>query len=149
MPFVPLWLSKRSPETNLLWRSAYEPRVLEGVSVPAEDGVLLGAFDFRAQAELGIWWRLLESAGLISQTRIRIFSSSWQAADQKTLEAVFPRSWQAQIELVTDDQFWTQLIQPDRPERAFAARIKGGMAEMLVIGTPTEEVWERFSRETI
>jgi hypothetical protein len=109
--------------------------------------VLVGGFDLRAQAEFGIWWRLLESAGLADRSVIYLFSAEWTDKDLRLARAVLPRSLHDRLRLVADEAgAWRDLIEPDRPERSFAAIVRGPEAELLVIGPPTEDVWERFER---
>lgn len=127
----------------MLWRTSYEPRVLRDAEAPSGEGLLLGAFDVRAQSEIGVWTRLFDEAGL--DYRIRLFRDEWTEKERRTVDAVFPPSVRARIELATE-RGWAETVAPDRPERTFAALIQEGRAKMLVIGPPTEEVWEEFSR---
>jgi hypothetical protein len=39
------------------------------------------------------------------------------------------------------------LIRPDRPERSFAGILRDGAFDMLMVGIPTEEAWDRFMQK--
>jgi len=129
----------------VLWRTPYKPRVLERSSVPGlPDGICLGIFDARAQSELGIWLRLFESAGIDRSTHIVAVGLK----DRRKVETVLPPSRHGQLLLLADEEKTiSNLINPDRPERSFAAIVRHGFAPLLVVGAPTEEVWERFEAE--
>lgn len=133
----------------MLWRRTYEPRVAEGVALPdstISTSILLGAFDARGQAELGIWLRLLESASLDRHVSLAFIRPAWTPKDRRLVEAIIPPSRRTQIAWVEDPEGkWAAVIQPDRPERCFAALLSDGVADMLIVGPPTEDVWERFS----
>jgi hypothetical protein len=61
------------------------------------------------------------------------------AAKRADIEAVTPPSRRNLTFLADDPHQWRALIEPDRVDRAFAVA-----GNLLVIGAPTEEVWERF-----
>ena len=127
----------------MLWREAYRPRLIEDALLPGapSTGIVLGGFDLRAQAELGIWWRLLETASLLTAARLVLILPE----EDEIVTKVLPRSWAANLSVVRNGgEAWRALIQPDRPERSFAAITRGGMAPLVVVGPPTEDVWERF-----
>jgi hypothetical protein len=60
------------------------------------------------------------------------------------LEAVLPPSVFARTTVSEPVADWRNLIHPDRPERSFAVLENGSTIEMLVVGPPTEDVWEEF-----
>ncbi len=125
------------------WRDAYEPIVAHDIPRPAlipddiSRSAWLGGFDLRCISELGVWLRLFEDAGY--QPNIRFFLDSSQPLDTVLPPSVFARTTVS--EPVAD---WRNLIQPDRPERSFAVLGNGTTIEMLVVGPPTEDVWEEF-----
>lgn len=125
------------------WRDAYQPIVAHDITCPTltppENSRLawLGGFDLRCISELGVWLRLFEDAGY--QPGIRLFLDASQP-----LEAVLPPSVFARTMVSGPIADWRQLIQPDRPERSFAVLGDGSTIEMLVVGPPTEDVWEEF-----
>lgn len=128
----------------MLWRPAYKPRVLRGTSLPSPvEGPFVGAFDLRAQSELGIWLRLFDEAEISAP--ILLTQPEWTAAQRRMGSAVFPPSRQGQVVWNEDPSgHWADLVQPDRPERSFAGIGVDGTASIFVIGPPTEEVWEEF-----
>ena len=132
----------------MLWRDSYAPRVLEGVAVPQspvvrldghslalEGKAIIGAFSLKATSELGIWRRLFESAEWPSVTLLVS-----EKEDPRLLRAVtetFPKSIHESVAITTDSNGeWRDLVEPDRPERAFAL-----VGDRLIIGAPTEDVW--------
>jgi hypothetical protein len=129
----------------MLWREPYRPQVLEEVSLPsspASSRIILGAFDLRAQREIGVWLRLLTEAGLAGATQIVLFGPASMFA---AAEAVFPPSLHNQMVHVEDlEGDWRRLLKPENSERSFAMVLDGALAKILVIGTPTEEVWDEF-----
>lgn len=142
----------------MIWRVGYCTRELEAVVAPpfrattldgilideTFAGILMGGFDPRAQSELGIWRRLLEEADLGVDCLTVLILESLGPKAEAAVRAMVPQSqWHGfAIARCTDE--WIDLIQPDRPERSFAAMIRGGILNPLMIGIPTEEAWDRF-----
>ena len=141
----------------MLWRTPYQTLRAENVDLPSlngvflsgepwvalDDFVLVGAFDFRGLGEIGIWTRLLDEAGI--GVVVGFFESNWQAQERSLLEASIPYSQQGHTLLANDPRGeWLDLITPDRPERAFAAVVKGHSAAVLMAGAPTEGAWDDF-----
>lgn len=140
----------------MLWRPAYEPRELTQVELPPLAGrtlegapwalvpgaVLLGAFDARAQSELGVWRRLFQSEAIVPAV---VFFSSRPERTRRDLLALVPPTQHGATAVAEDsERRWEALIQPDRPERSFAAIAREGKSPLVTIGTPTEEAWDRF-----
>lgn len=126
----------------MLWRQPYQPRVLEAVRVEGlPDGILVGVFDPLGQAELGVWLRLFESAGQDRQVKILAIGMP----SPRKFEAILPPSRHSQV-VWRDEGGLAQTLAIDKPERSFAAIVTGGIADLLVVGLPTEEVWERFEQ---
>ncbi len=103
----------------------------------------IGAFELAALSEIGVWTKLLHSAGIPSH--VLIFANDPGPKIQRSLQTSFPPSRLQDIILVDDSgEQWRNFIQPDRPERAFAMHVRDGMAEPLMVGPPTEEAWDLF-----
>jgi hypothetical protein len=95
-----------------------------------EGHVFIGAFAAGAR-EVGIWQRLIGP-----DADIVYFDTPEEA-----IRAVTPRSREGKA-YVADPAVsaaWRELVQPDRMDRAFAMA-----GNHLVVGAPTEEVWETF-----
>lgn len=117
----------------------YAPRVLEGAACPTpearsltgqpfEGTMFVGAFT-PAAIEVGIWVRLIGP-----DCPVIYFGVDEAAARQVAPPSRYPNTFVA-----SRDDFFRDLVRPDRPERAFAVA-----GTLIVIGAPTEEVWERF-----
>jgi hypothetical protein len=143
----------------MLWREPYAPRVLEGVEVPfldamplypgaplpGRDFALIGGFSGWAIGEMGTWTRLFLDGNL--PAFVAFIDQIWSPQAVQDLGNSIASSAHRTTLVVSDSQDqWRTLIQPDKPERAFAAIIRDSVAEMLVIGPPTEDVWEEFAR---
>ena len=142
----------------MLWRAAYntwEPapapipemigRNLHGQLLNLDGQVVLcGGFDLRASAELGVWRRLLQSL----DTPIKLWTiyllPDQTSSDEAALASMTPKSLWSNTYLARSTSEWSELIQPDRPERSFAALAMNGVLDPLMIGLPTEEAWYRF-----
>ena len=118
---------------------------LEGESfAPQGNYLILGGFDLRAQAEIGVWRRLVQqSASVISCVTIYFLDRS-DASGREALEAMTPLSQWSTTAVAESTSHWLELIQPDRPERSFAGLIRDTTIDPLMIGMPTEEAWDRF-----
>lgn len=131
----------------MLWRSAYVPRILRSVPLPNgsdQPRVCVGGFDLKALGEIGIWQRLLDGTDAANRYRIQLFGDG-ATFPPRLVRAVIPPSQRDRFEIVeAATREWKELVAPDRPERSFAAVIREGKADLLVIGAPTEEVWDEF-----
>ena len=141
----------------MLWRPTYETRIRRGLALPRLEGLtldggetatptsgsLLGAFDPRASAELGVWRRLLDEAEL---TAFTVFvRPAWTPRERRALALATAPGQHSRTLLVEDPSgSWASVIETDRPERAFAAVVRDGTAEPLMVGLPTEEAWDEF-----
>lgn len=137
----------------MVWREAYRTLLARDLDLPAlslgvEFDVLLGGFDFRAIAQMGVWERLL-AADAPDVPWVQVFFLDKPRSDDATLlESIVPPSRIDRSFLVYEDvPAWQDLIQPDRPESAFAAVISGDRARIVMKGLPTEEAWEAFLDE--
>ncbi len=141
----------------MLWRPTYETRIRRGFALPRLEGLtldggeaatpttgaLLGAFDPRAGAELGVWRRLLDEAGLSAFT---VFvRPAWTPRERRALALATAPAQHPWTLLVEDPgESWASVIETDRPERAFAAVLHEEVTEPLMVGLPTEEAWDEF-----
>jgi hypothetical protein len=137
----------------MLWREHYEPRVLTSVLVPKGlpkvvsevTYVIVGGFGLAAISDQGVWWKLLKSSFKQDTCIYRIFiSQAWTPKKERDANAMIPPSEKSSLILTEDYDQWCEIIQPDKPERGFAALVHQGKMQTLVIGPPTEEVWESF-----
>ncbi|RYG49262.1 hypothetical protein EON79_01890 [bacterium] len=116
---------------------AYVPRVERDTSVPpVPDGFYLGGFSPLAQSELGVWRRLMASRA--APYSLLLFGPGW--------DAVLPASLLALRFEGASEPLWLGRIAPDRPERSFCVVVREGVAKILVIGPPTEDVWEEVEK---
>jgi hypothetical protein len=144
----------------MLWREHYEPVVKQNLVLPvsklewlrgeARDtshSVWICGFGLNAVADQGVWWRLMQSEFQVDPDVYRVFiRQDWTTKQKRDALASVPPSEHSTTLLMSDSQnSWKNLIQPDKPERGFAVVIKGQLIERLVIGPPTEEVWEAYS----
>lgn len=129
----------------MLWRESYRPNVRYNVPLPGlADGIVVGVFDVHGLREQGVWLRLLESAGADHTARLLFAIDSPSPRQKRDITSLLPPSRHPQIEWLEDGEALKAVIAPDHRERAFAAIIREGIAVQLVVGPPTEEVWERF-----
>ena len=156
---MPNWIQpwpKRS--CKMLWRAKYstwEPHAatmppLEGIALDESPFkasgrfVVLGGFDLRAQAEIGVWKRLLAEA----QPGVRIWTvyllESGRASKLTMVQSMTSKSEWPTTVVAESTALWRELIQADRPERSFAGLVSGVVIDPLMIGVPTEEAWDRF-----
>jgi len=142
----------------VIWRNSYQALDLGSIQAPNVIGetlsgdafeltsptLLLGAFDFRGASELGVWSRLCQSESFgISTTFAYFLSRRSREIIQLAKDMTSPSLHSATV-LVWESQLWHEIIQPDRPERSFGCLIKDGVAEPILVGTPTEEAWDYF-----
>jgi hypothetical protein len=131
----------------MVWRRAYETREIGPVACPLLSAalisgtalvlpqacVLMGGFDLRAQAELGVWRRLIPDA-----ITVYFLDSA------TSLRAMTPRSQWDSVAHAPPSEEWADFIAPDRPERSFAGVLRNGEFQILMVGMHTEEAWDRL-----
>ena len=145
----------------MLWKATYETRVLrsvelhriEGRTLDGQDGAapvegaMLGAFGPFATAELGVWRRLLEEAYPQRRVPTVLVRAAWTERERRTLAVSTAPSLHPWTLLANDPAgAWSAAVGPDRAERAFGAIVRGGVAELAMIGLPTEDAWDEFRR---
>lgn len=138
--------------------AAYRTRVVPEIRLPLEppfrtlDGprdlpeflVLIGVFDLRGLGEGELWRRLMASEFGDSAP---VFTALIASIAIGEAESAVPKSRHASTLLIDDpDGKWQSIAEPDRPERSFAAVVRGGLARPLMVGAPTEDAWDTFSR---
>ncbi len=143
----------------MLWREPYTPRLLSDIAVPplsmmplypgadspGPKYALIAGFSLWAIGEMGIWHRLFLDGGFQSATAF--IDQDWSPKAIQELGDSVPSSSHRNNYVISDpDALWRQLIEPDKPERSFAAIIRDEVAERVVVGPPTEDVWEEFAR---
>ena len=147
----------------MLWKPTYETRVLRGVALPrlegrtldGQDGAapvegsMLGAFGPFATAELGVWRRLLEEAYPERRVPTVLVRAAWTERERRTLAVATAPSLHPWTLLANDPSSgWSAAVGPDRAERAFGAVVRAGVAELLMVGLPTEEAWDAFREKS-
>ena len=111
--------------------------------------VWICGFGFAAIADQGIWWKLFQS-DFPGDSRIRrvFFVDEITPEGEQLALSLVPRSEADQVRLIADmDHAWRNLIQPDNEQRGFAIMFDNGAIPIMMIGPPTEDAWEEFSRE--
>ncbi len=138
----------------MAWRDAYRPvvrqdfdapsllkaRSLAGREVPdPEIQVFCGAMSLNAVPQLGVWQRLFaEDAPGLAGWFQGVFA---EAAQEELVEASVPKSLHSETLLITPDSAWVEALQNDFGAQTFCwCRTP----KLLVIGLPTEEVWEQI-----
>lgn len=139
----------------MLWRSAYRTLVARDLALPPVHlaggdpwppearYVLLGGFDLRAYRQMQIWLRLLQAEATGTPTRLLFLRPSWDAKDLAAMQAMIPESLASQTYAALEEG-WRALIDPDTPERAFAAIVENERSSLTMKGAPTEEAWDAF-----
>ncbi len=142
----------------MLWRSSHQIRQSVDVPlpplsgnclsgepwVPRDEFVLVGALGLHGLGEMEIWLRVLETVAIPKV--FAVFRETWAQQEISTLDASVPRSRHANTLIVADPEGdWQDLLAPDSPNRAFAAFVRGKVAEILMLGLPTEEALDTFT----
>ena len=144
----------------MLWRTPYQTRELGPIAVPpiigttlagdpVQDGVIqlvLGAFDPKAQLELGVWLRLMSAEVPKLPCWTVFFIESLTDKLRRDIFTMTPSSRHNLTVISTVTADWRNIVQPDRPERSFGTLIKCGVGNPLMVGTPTEEALDRFKQ---
>lgn len=137
----------------MLWRPAYQTLVARDLTLPPipfgpNIQILIGAFDFHAMREMSLWRRLVEADASHANWAQAFFFPNPGSREAEMLDSMVPASQRERTFIGNDDdEAWRNLVQPDRPEQAFAAVIKGNEARIMMKGIPTEEAWDAFLKE--
>ena len=63
----------------------------------------------------------------------------------ETLKQITPRSrWAQTVVIVDPEGLWQTLVHPEDDDHAFALIQNEERAELIMVGPPTEDAWERF-----
>jgi hypothetical protein len=145
----------------LLGKEPYRPRVALDVDLPpivgmplsavdsreiSGNAVVIGAFGLEAGREIGIWQRLLDSQPKLASLSITLLvKQAWSARDIRLArDSLAPSRHDSTWAASDPERRWVAVVGPDRPERAFAAVVRGAHAHLLMVGAPTEEGWDMF-----
>lgn len=142
----------------MLWRTGYQTIVRNDVVIPESRiwdltgevvnvaGPIAFALGFSARSfqQREVWRRLFEAelpipfwTGVISEDNL--------AESTELLQAMTPKSrWSSTVVVLDPQRAWRNLIEPEDEERCFALISRGNTADVVMIGPPTEEAWERF-----
>lgn len=111
--------------------------------------VCIASFGFAAIGDQNLWWKLFQS-DFPDDSRIRrffIFEAA-EVEDVNMVQSLVPPSESDRCFVIEDPScVWANLVKPDKEHHAFAAIIENGMIPLMMIGPPTEDAWEEFSRE--
>ena len=119
----------------MLWRAGYTPEVRTDAVVPRLDirpeiRCIAGCFGPQDYRDIDIWRRLFESAGF-----------DYRLLCPPELSEMFPPSVTSKLFPVSELQPWQNAV---GSTRVFAFVKSDGPTPFLVIGPPTEDVWEKF-----
>ena len=120
----------------MLWRESYRPRVIREparTQFSDESLPIVGSFNLEASREVEIWWRLFEDEfpGLLVEV-----------LPEALREQAFHLRAPSRQSRIRFDTKALGLVSNLDHGRAFCAIVREGMAELIVIGPPTEEVWD-------
>ena len=123
----------------MLWRESYSPRLIrEKIRTPFSDEslLLIGSRSLSASREVEIWWRLCEEDFMGFAVEVL------PEACQDEAGILRAGSRQARIRFNSEA---LSIVQELPDDRAFCAVVRDGIAELIVVGPPTEEVWDEAS----
>lgn len=110
---------------------------LDGASQPLP-GVFFGAVSVRAFRELALWQKLAASEALDYRLLLAIPTSELELIPQ-----LFPPSQRSLI-LLGEPIGWQAWRGKSEETKSFGVVVREGMAKLVVLGLPTEEVWDEF-----
>lgn len=145
----------------MIWRAEYVTPYLEKVVLPVPTGESLEGvpfdmnrlhtwtfgFDLRSLVEQERWNRLLLAGGLpdVRSAQSVVLPHPWDETMRATLAEITPRSRHGRTFALTEAEgALADLVEPDRPGRAYAAVLRRNIALVLFMGPPTEGAWEHF-----
>ena len=111
--------------------------------------VCIAGFGFSAVNDQNLWWKLFQSE-FPDDLRIRrvfIFDVV-EVEDIKSALSLVPPSEADRCFVIEDpNHVWADLVHPEKEHHSFAAIIENGIIPLMMVGPPTEDAWEEFSRE--
>ncbi len=123
----------------MLWRETYSPIVSrEPILTPFgnETFPVIGSLSLGAGREVEVWWRLFEEDFPGSAVEVL------PAVLENTAMDLRPPSRHRRIRFEVAD---LSAIAGSDPARAWCAVVQCGVAQIVVIGPPTEEVWDEVA----
>ena len=142
----------------MLWRTGYQTIVRDDIAIPktqiwdltgeavkAAGSIALAlGFSARSFQQREVWRRLFE-AELPIPFWTGVVSEGDLEESTELLQAMTPKSrWTSTVVVPDPQKAWRNLIEPDSDERCFALIVRGKTADVVMVGPPTEEAWERF-----
>ena len=116
---------------------AFTPTDLEGAPQPLP-GIFFGAVSVRAFRELGLWQKLAASEALDYRLLLAIPPSELDLIPQ-----LFPPS-QRPLIMLSESAIWQAWRGDGEETKSFGVIVRDGRAKFVVLGLPTEEVWDEF-----
>ncbi len=120
----------------MLWRESYSPTVIrDRIRTPFSDEslVYVGSYALEASREVEIWWRLFEQ---------ELPGFLVEVVPESLRDEVIALRAPSRHSRIRFDSAALGVIDEVEPHRAFCAVVRAGIAELVVIGPPTEEVWD-------
>ena len=134
----------------MVWRVPYVPECRSGVELPAValtdldeavqplPGIFFGAVSVRAFRELGLWQKLAASEALDYRLLLAIPPN-----EHALISQLFPPSQRSLI-LLSESAIWQAWRGDSEETKTFGVIVRDGRAKFVVLGLPTEEVWDEF-----
>jgi hypothetical protein len=134
----------------LVWRVPYVPECRADLELPAVaitdldgaaqplPGIFFGAVSIRAFRELGLWQKLAASEALDYRLLLAI-----PHTEHALISQLFPPSKRSLI-LLSESATWQAWRGGGEESKSFGVVVSGGRAKFVVVGLPTEEVWDEF-----
>ena len=112
-----------------------------GLPIESQPLAIIGSYSLQASREVEVWWRLFEEDFAGDVTELLISETSLESA----VEALRPTSRHSRIRFSQSVEPWQQATGNLEVTRAFCALASEGQSQLIVIGPPTEEVWDQVS----
>ena len=141
----------------MLWREPYTTRTVEadwpplrllnakGEPLPvAPDFAVIGSFRARAMQQREVWRKLFEAELNLPFHLVLVGHEPGSSEAKLWLGAMPPSVASSAAFLLEESHRWQELLAPEHEDQAFAALIKDGRADLVMVGPPTEEAWETF-----
>lgn len=110
---------------------------MDGAAQPLP-GIFFGGVSVRAFRELGLWQKLAASEALDYRLLLAIPPDELELIPQ-----LFPPSQRSLI-LLGDSASWQKWRGDGEETKSFGVVVREGKAKFVVLGLPTEEVWDEF-----
>ncbi len=123
----------------MLWRESYRPEVRRNLTTTSflhESLPFIGSVSLEASREVEIWWRLFEED---------FPGEVVEVVPESSRDAVFALRAPSRHPRIRFDSEAVQILGEIPRQRAFCAIVLNGIAELVVVGPPTEDVWEEVS----